>query len=171
MERLFRQPSYSKDWIWKKCTSSCLPSKRLAQSPCTQRKRTVRRKYGHLIDSSFSDAPLIEAVSTYGLFFFDDKLLASDTDVAFIAPEVAQVPAFIHCYRVLSSENQLRRKMEKKCWVHKPKFTSFGLQIKTIALLEHFIYFRFRLYSQSVLIFPILTILHPLTAISRFCST
>jgi len=57
---------------------------------------------------------LIKAVSANGLFFSDDKLLASDTDVALTAPEVSQMPAFVHSYCVLTSEDQLNGNGEKQ---------------------------------------------------------
>jgi len=56
---------------------------------------------------TFVGKSLIKAVSANGLFFSDDKLLASDTDVALTAPEVSQMPAFVHSYCVLTSEDQL----------------------------------------------------------------
>lgn len=59
------------------------------------------------------DEPLIEAVSADGLLFSDDKLLASDTDVAFTAPEVSQMPAFVHSYSIFTSEDQLNRNQGK----------------------------------------------------------
>ena len=56
------------------------------------------------IYSACSNEPAIEAVDAYGLFFFDDKLLASDTDIALTAPEVPQMPAFVHRNSVFTSE-------------------------------------------------------------------
>jgi len=53
------------------------------------KNRRVRKKYEHLIRILTIDEPLIEAVSADGLLFSDDKLLASDTDVAFTTPEVS----------------------------------------------------------------------------------
>lgn len=61
-----------------------------------------------------SHVPVIKTVEAYGLFLFDDKLLASDTDVALVAPEVSQMPAFVHRNRILTGENQLRMKQKKQ---------------------------------------------------------
>lgn len=78
------------------------------------KNRRVRKKYEHLIRILTIDEPLVEAVSADGLLFSDDKLLASDTDVAFTAPEVSQMPAFVHSYSIFTSEDQLNRKQDKK---------------------------------------------------------
>lgn len=118
---LFDQLSCNKDWIWSKCTSSC-PRHRIllwvtAHTIKGGRWKTeqyVKSTSINLIRILIIDAPLIEAVSAYGLFLSDDKLLASDTDVALTAPEVSQMPAFVHCYCVLTSEDQLNGKGEKQ---------------------------------------------------------
>jgi len=64
---------------------------------------------GSEIHSACSHAPLIKAINAYGLFLSNNKLLASDTDVALVAPEVSQMPAFVHRNRILACENKLRR--------------------------------------------------------------
>lgn len=50
---------------------------------------------------------LLETFKAYRLFLFDDKLLASNTDVALITPEVSQVPTFVHSDGVFPSKDQL----------------------------------------------------------------
>lgn len=49
----------------------------------------------------------VKTVNAYGLFVSDNKLLASDTDVALVASEMTQVPAFVHGYGVFASEDKL----------------------------------------------------------------
>lgn len=53
---------------------------------------------------------MLETFKAYRLFLFDDKLLASNTDVALITPEVSQVPTFVHSDGVFPSKDQLRNK-------------------------------------------------------------
>lgn len=77
------------------------------------RLHTYRRIHWCEVHSACSHVPVIEAVEAYGLFLSDNKLLASDTDVALVAPEVSQMPVFVHCSRILTSENQLRMKQKK----------------------------------------------------------
>lgn len=49
----------------------------------------------------------IKTVCAHGFFILHNKLLACDTDIALIASKVSQMPAFVHCNRVLTSENKL----------------------------------------------------------------
>lgn len=83
------------------------------------------------------DEPLIEAVSADGFLFSDDKLLASDTDVAFTAPEVSQMPAFVHSYSIFTSEDQLKRNRDKKTVVTYCIISQTSIRIVYIPLALH----------------------------------
>lgn len=49
----------------------------------------------------------VKTVNAYGLFVSDNKLLAGDADVALVASEMTQVPAFVHGYGVFPGEDKL----------------------------------------------------------------
>ena len=115
------------------------------------KNRAVRKKYEHFIRIF---EPLIKAVSADRLLFSDDKLLASDTDVAFTAPEVSQMPAFIHSYCVFTSEDQLNTNGEKQTVVTGTKINSIFIPlalhyVKAISYTESFFFCSYQCVNPA----------------------